>query len=176
MIHSIMAKKSIPEFIENYDHRADWFYEGQISTKLVLHLTGLGYKIIRDNSDNPNARGEDIIAVSPEGLSEIIEVKGYPTGYYTKGDYRGKKNKTNPKLQAKHWFSEAMLSCFANHAKHRHAGKFVVALAFPLNARYKELIKKVEDFFTDKNIPFKVYFVAENGEVTIDNFCIHHRD
>lgn len=171
-----MAKNILPAYIENYNHRKDWYYEGNISRMLVLYLEGLGYRITKDNSKDPSARGEDIIAVSRDGITEIIEVKGYPTGYYTKGSNIGKKNKTNPKLQAKHWFSEAMLSCFSNYSKHRNSNKFVIALAFPLVERYKELLKKVEDYFTDYNLPFKVYFVDNEGSVLVDNFSKNHRD
>jgi len=161
--------------MNDYNHRNDWYYEGQISRNLVLYLKDKGYEILKDNSSNPNARGEDIIAVSPQGVREVIEVKGYPTGFYTKGERLGEKNRTNPKLQAKHWFSEGILSCLVNHSKHKASGDFLLALAFPLMERYRELIRKVEDYFTDNNIPFKVYFVDENGKVSIDDFCINKR-
>ncbi len=53
--------------------------------------------------------------MSIQGQQEIIEVKGYPTTVHTKGKDKGKPKPTNPKLQAKHWFSEALLSSIFNY-------------------------------------------------------------
>lgn len=96
-----------------YNHQDDWFYEGQISKKLVSYFIKNGYTVLKDNSDKISARGEDII-VSIKGQQEIIEVKGYPTTVHTKGKDKGKPKPTNRKLQAKHWFSEALLSSIFN--------------------------------------------------------------
>jgi hypothetical protein len=157
-----------------YNHQDDWFYEGQISKKLVEYFKENGYTIIKDNSDKISARGEDII-VSKQGHQEIIEVKGYPTTIHTKGKDKGKPKPTNPKLQAKHWFSEALLSSIFNYQRHKDKDNFKLALAFPLTDRYKELLGKVEDFFTDNNLNFKVYFVDDNGTVIIDNLNRNER-
>lgn len=160
--------------MKEYNHQEDWFYEGQISKKLVDYFLKNGYKILKDNSEKISARGEDII-VSLQGQQEIIEVKGYPTTVHTKGKDKGKPKPTNPKLQAKHWFSEALLSSIFNYQRHKDSKNFNLALAFPLIDRYKELIGKVEDFFTDNNINFKVYFVDDKGSVTIDNLNKNER-
>lgn len=157
-----------------YNHQEDWFYEGQISKKLVDYFLKNDYKILKNNSDKISARGEDII-VSIQGLQEIIEVKGYPTTVHTKGKDKGKPKPTNPKLQAKHWFSEALLSSIFNYQRHKDNQNFKLALAFPLTDRYKELIGKVEDFFTDNDLNFKVYFVDDKGNVTIDNLNRNER-
>jgi len=157
-----------------YNHQNDWFYEGQISKKLVDYFVESGYTILKNNSDKISARGEDII-VSFKGQKEIIEVKGYPTTIHTKGKDKGKPKITNPKLQAKHWFSEALLSSIFNYQRHKNEDNFKLALAFPLNDRYKELLGKVEDFFTDNNLNLKVYFVDDKGNVKIDNLNKNER-
>lgn len=157
-----------------YNHKNDWYYEGQISKKLVAYFLKNGYTILKDNSDKISMRGEDIIA-SIHGQQEIIEVKGYPTTFHTKGKDKGKPKPTNPKLQAKHWFSEALLSSIFNYQRQKVNDNFILALAFPFNDRYKELIGKVENFFTDNNLSFKVYFVHEDGNVTIDNLNKNER-
>jgi Holliday junction resolvase-like predicted endonuclease len=156
------------------NHINEWFYEGRISKCLVEYLIKNGYEIIKDNSDNIYAKGEDIIA-SRKGLQEIIEVKGFPTTYYAKGPKKGQPKPTKPKLQAKHWFSDALLSSIFNYQKQKGNKKFILALALPLNERYKELISSVEDFFTDNGIDFKVYFIDENGFVFIDNLNRNQR-
>lgn len=155
--------------MKDYDHKKDWFYEGQISSKLVEYLRNKGFEILKDNSKNINARGEDIIAVK-DGITELIEVKGYPTDFYTKGQNKGLPKKTNPKLQAKHWFSEVLLSTIYNYQKHRtNKKKLQLAVAFPLFDRYTELIKNTSDFFIDFGIDIKVYFVNENGLIMEKN-------
>ena len=155
----------------DYNHKNDWFYEGNVSGALVLYLKDQGYKIIKDNSPDISARGVDIIAISPKGVSEIIEVKGYPTAYYTKTVNMGMLKKTSPKLQAKHWFSEGILSCMFNYSKYKENGAIRLALAFPLDdsGRYKELISKVEDYYTAYNIDFRIYFITKEGDISIDN-------
>jgi hypothetical protein len=158
-----------------YNHQNDWFYEGQVSKKLVDYFIKNGYKILKDNSDKISKRGEDII-VSIQGQQVIIEVKGYPTTIHTKGKDKGKPKVTSPKLQAKHWFSEALLSSIFNYQKQKVKGNIKLALAFPLFERYEELICKVQDFFTDNNISLIIYFVDEYGNITIDNLNRNERN
>lgn len=164
-----MAKKTPLTFIPNYNHHSDWYHEGQVSSTIVKYLLGKGYRIQKDNSHNTRARGEDIIAISPTGIKEVIEVKGYPTEYYTMGDKKGQPKKTSPKLQATHWFSEVILSSVYNYLKHKNEGKFCLALGLPKMNRYSELKNKVEDFFTDHNIDIKLYLVDESRNITIEN-------
>lgn len=154
--------------MKEHNHREDWFYEGQVSSKLVEYFKENGYSILKDNSHNIQARGEDII-ISKHEQKEIIEVKGYPSSTYTKGTKKGKLKSTNLKLQAKHWFSEALLASIFNYQRQKTKCNIKLALAFPLEDKYKELLGKVEDFFSDHNIDFRVYFVDKNGQVTIDN-------
>ncbi len=155
----------------NYDHKTDWYYEGEISKKIVLYLIKNGYEIIKDNSNNISTKGEDIIA-RINGITEIIEVKGYPTNIYTNGTNRGKPKPTNPKLQAKHWFTDVLISCIFNYKKHKMNGNFKLAIGLPLNDRYLELIGKVEDFFYDYKIDMKIYLVNEGGEIIERNLNI----
>jgi hypothetical protein len=151
----------------DYDHTKDWFYEGNVSKHIVDFLEKSKYNVIKHNSNKISDRGIDIIA-ELNGNTELIEVKGYPTEYYTKGDKKGQKKPTNPKLQAKHWFSEAILSSVFNYADIKYKNK-VIALGLPFFPRYKELIEKVHPFFYENKLTVKVYFVNQNGNVTITN-------
>lgn len=151
-----------------YDHTTDWYYEGNVSSKLVEYFVKQGFKIEKDNSNNIRARGADII-ISKRESKEAIEVKGYPTTLYTKGEDKGKPKPTNPKLQAKHWFSEAFLSSIFNYRQLKNAKPIKISLGFPRFERYEELIAKVEDYFTDNHIDIKVYFVLENGSISVTN-------
>lgn len=155
----------------DYNHREDWFYEGKVSGILVAYLKRKGYKIIKDNSEKISQQGIDIVAISSEGVTELIEVKGYPTEFYTRSANKGKPKKTKPKLQAKHWFSEAILSCMFNYSKYSSHGTTRLCLAFPLDesGRYRELISKVEDYYAAYAIDFRVYFISKEGNVLVDN-------
>ena len=154
--------------MNEYDHTTDWYYEGKISAKLVEYFKKKGFEIEKDNSDNIRARGADIIICKGE-IKEAIEVKGYPTKFHTKGKNKGKPKPTDPKLQAKHWFSEAFLSSVFNYKELKNTNPIKISLGFPKFDRYEELITKVEDYFTDNEIDIKVYFVSENGSITTTN-------
>lgn len=112
-----MAKKQKLVFIKDYDHKNDWYYEGNISRAIVAYLEKNVYKVLSHNSDNIRNRGVDIIAVDTNGIKELIEVKGYPTEHHTKGDRKGHPKVTKPRLQSTHWFSEAILCSIYNYEK-----------------------------------------------------------
>lgn len=161
--------------MEVYNHRNDWYYEGEISRILIEYFSKQEYEILKDNSANISSKGEDII-VSFNGMKEIIEVKGYPTTFYTLGPKKGQPKPTKPTLQAKHWFSEALLSTIFNYQKHKNGSNFSIALAFPKFDRYLNLISKVEDFFTDNDIDIKVYLISKEGNIEITNLNRNKRD
>ena len=152
--------------MKKYDHTTDWFYEGNVSKTIVSHLRNANYNITKDNSDKIRARGEDIIATK-NGVDLIVEVKGYPTEFHTKGKDKGKKKGTDPKLQAKHWFSEVIFCTMTNYTKHR-GRKIELGLGLPNNERYHELVKKVKPFFIDKKLDIKIFFVDKLGKVTVE--------
>jgi Holliday junction resolvase-like predicted endonuclease len=152
--------------MSNYDHRIDWYYEGNISRAIVKFLKLQDYKIIKDNSEKISERGEDIIA-SKYGVNLIVEVKGYPTEFLTNGVNKGQKKRTNPKQQAKHWLSEAIFTLMRSYSKHK-GDKMEIALGLPKHPRYDELIAMVKPFFADSRIPLKVFLVDELNVVTTE--------
>lgn len=155
---------------KEFDHKTDWFYEGQISSKIVDYLKKEKYEVLKDNSKNIKQRGVDIIAVSPSGNTELIEVKGFPSTHHVKGDKKGEKKKTRPKDQSNHWFSEVITDNIYNYGEQSANYKnIVLAIGLPLDNQYKKLISRVEKYFTDNNVDFKVYLVDKDGNVTVDN-------
>jgi len=151
-----------------FDPTQDWFHESNVSRMLVAHLKSNGYQILKDNSDNCSARGEDIIAISPEGGKEVIEVKGFPTKLHTKGALKGELKKSKPDHQAKHWFSEVIVTSIFNYRKHRDP-KTILAIAFPNFEKYRKLQLLIHEYFTDNNLSMKVYSVDEDGTITSSN-------
>lgn len=155
----------------DWDSKNDWFYEGNISRTLVEYLKSHSYECIQDNSYNIHNHGEDII-VSKDGIKEIIEVKGYPSDKYVKGEKEGLFKPTKPTLQASHWFASCLHSTLSNYEKHKDKGYFFqLAMCFPDDAKgdYRKLVDKIKPFFSDGNLGVKVYFVDKKGQISIDN-------
>lgn len=145
--------------------KEDWFYESKISSALVEYFEMKGYKILKDNSDNIQSKGIDII-VEKDGIRELIEVKGYPSLYYVNKNKQDQIKKTSPYLQSTHWFDGCLSSTIKNHKEN---SLDVLAMAFPACARYEQLMYIRQPFFTDNNNDIKIYFVKEDGSVVIDN-------
>ena len=152
----------------SYDHKTDWYYEGNISRTLVKHFTKNGFSIIKDNSDNIKERGVDII-IEDNTSYVIMEVKGYPTCFHTKGPNKGKSKVTKPELQAKHWFNEVIMTTILNYSKYRKKPNLKLAIGLPKFEIYEKLVKNIEDYFSVNKLEFTVFFVSENSKVEIQN-------
>jgi Holliday junction resolvase-like predicted endonuclease len=154
--------------MSNFDHTQDWFYEGNVSKKFVEYLKSNGHTIKKDNSDNPKAKGIDIISEKKDTVY-LTEVKGYPSEYYVSGKKKGQKKRTSPKLQAKHWLGEAILSTMFNYGKERGKRKdkkIALSIVLPKHERYEELLEQLSPFIKDlctEAIVF--YLVDQNGKV-----------
>lgn len=148
----------------NNNHKTDWYYEGNISRILVNHFAKKGYNILKDNSDNIRAKGEDII-IKNEKHFIVIEVKGYPTSYHTKGPKKGEPKTTKPKHQAKHWFKESISTSILNYKKYSKTLNLILAIGLPKFNLYEDLVKNIKLFFSHNKLNFIVYFVDENEKV-----------
>lgn len=170
------SESVLREANSNWDPKNDWFYEGNVSRVLVEYLKSQSYECEKDNSDNIHAHGADII-VSKNGIKEVIEVKGYPSDKYVKGDKQGQPKLSTPQsLQASHWFAGCLHSTLSNYEKHKDE-KYTLQLAmcFPddVNGDYRKEIDKIKPFFSDGNLGIKIYFVGKDGKVSIDNLNIN---
>jgi hypothetical protein len=144
----------------NYNHETDWYYEGNISRALVQYFSEKGFTIIKHNSDNIKERGVDIIIEDSTSFI-IMEVKGYPTSFHTKGPNKGKPKVTKPKLQAKHLFNEVIMSAILNYSKYRAKSNLKLAIGIPKFEIYEKLVKNIEEYFSANELEFQVYFVDE---------------
>jgi hypothetical protein len=152
----------------SYDHKTDWYYEGNISRVLVNHFIEMGFTVLNDNSDNIKERGVDIIVKDSKSYF-IIEVKGYPTCFHTKGINKGKPKVTKPEHQAKHWFNEVIMTTLLNFNKFRDEPNLKLAIGLPKFEIYEKLVNNIKDYFSDNKLEFKVYFVDENSKVEEKN-------
>lgn len=147
---------------------SNWDSEDFISNSLVAYLKENGYKIHKDLYNKMPDKIDTIITASKFFSKEIIEVKGYPGGFYKTSNKAMPKN-INQGYHAKKWFSEALLNSFVNFGKYYSNDSAVVAMALPNVERYKTIIEKVEDYFSMNNLYFKIYLVNQDGQVEVSN-------
>lgn len=146
----------------------EWYSEEFISNSIVAYLKDNGYKIHKDLYNKMPDKIDTIITASKFFSKEIIEVKGYPTEFYRHNNKEIPKNNATTQ-HAKKWFSEALLNSFMNFGKYYSNDSAEVAMALPNVDRYKTIIEKVQDYFSENNLYFKIYLVNEDGEVEISN-------
>lgn len=128
-----------------------WFWEGNVQADVVLYLERLGYRISFVANTAIKQQGKDIIAFAPSGQTLWVSAKGYPAGTV----------KTNPRTQARHWFSHALFDLILWHGQDISVG---LALALPDQATYRNLAARASWFLRDLNAC--IFWVSENGIVT----------
>ena len=151
--------KTYDSRIKNWTYEDEWFEETNVSNQIKKYLEKHNYKILKFNYDK-RQKGHDI-EIMKDGVKTIIEVKGYPSDKYVSGPSKGKKKPTNPKLQAKHWFSEALLSLLI--AKCEDWDNTSIALGLPRFEKYENLYSKMKPL--NKKADIKYYFVNKSGTV-----------
>lgn len=130
--------------VPEWSYENEWFEETNVSKAIVKFLKSNGYEIKKFNEDK-RQKGHDIEATKA-GVKLVLEVKGYPSDKYVRGPNKGKKKPTNPKLQAKHWLSEALLSLLIAKGEDPSCR---IAIGLPKCERYDELVGKL-DYFLSK--------------------------
>lgn len=144
---------------DNWSYENEWFEETNISRKIRDYLFDTGYEIIRFNDDKKK-KGPDIVVIK-NGIKTIIEVKGFPSKFYVGTERKGKKKPTHPNLQAKHWFSEALLSLVLEKCKDWNNVR--IAMGLPRFQKYDELCSRIAPL--REAIGIKIYFVYESGKI-----------
>jgi len=160
-----MEREHLGSFVK-LQKNEDWYTDEFISESIIKYLKTGGYKIQKVFSSE---RGEKMIAASRYFKKEVIEVKGYPTSYFTSDVNKSANKNAATAHQAKSWFSEALFNSFMNFGKYYNNDNVIVAMALPNVERYKTIIARVQDYFTLNNLYFKIYLVNEDGEVEVSN-------
>lgn len=146
--------------VEAWRYEDEWFKEGNVSKKLKEWFESQDY-MIEQFVENKKKRGKDMV-VSKNGKRIVIEVKGYPSKYYVDPRKQGHEKKTSPTLQARHWFSHALLSLMKAKSD---SPKSIVAMGLPYSNRYENLIEGVS--YAAKLMGLQFYFVKKDGSVYI---------
>lgn len=143
----------IPQIVQNdLPKFAYWFWEGNVQSKVINYLSALDYQIHSFADTASHQRGIDIVA-EKDGKTLWVSVKGYPRGTA----------KTNPLVQAGHWFKQAIFDMI----EYRERDKNVfLAVAFPDYPRYHSLAQKI--IWLKPVANFSYYWVKENGEVSVE--------
>lgn len=130
----------------------DWFWEGNIQSAVVDQLKKDGFQIRSVADTASHQKGIDIVA-EKEGKPLWVTVKGYPKG--TK--------KTNPAVQAGHWFKQAVFDIIAYRERDKEV---LLAVALPDYPRYHTFSQKIT--WLKPVAKFSYIWVKGNGEILVE--------
>lgn len=130
-----------------------WYWEGNVQSVVVRHLETLSYRIAFSANTAAKQQGKDVIAIAPSGQTTWVSAKGYPKGTV----------RTNPRTQARHWFSHALFDLILWHGED---ASIVLPLALPEQKTYRNLTARVR-WFLD-HVQACIYWVAEDGTVNTE--------
>lgn len=155
---STAARTYVPQpRTETASERA-WPWEGNVQGHLVAHLVANGWSIIRVADTALRERGTDIIAEC-DGQRLLLEVKGWPSTTYVRGERAGQPKPTQPTLQATHWFAEVLTSLI-RRGNQPHVR---LAMGLPDMPRYRTLL--AEAAWTLDRLDIAAYLVTADGTV-----------
>ncbi len=137
----------------------DLFWEGAVQEAMAAWLVADGWSVDRTADTATRERGIDILATKDE-RTLAVEVKGYPTTTYARGEKKGLPKPTQPTNQARQWFAHALLTAVLTPAGHPDVE---VALAFPDMPRFRSLIERSE--WALRRLGTGIYLVREDGSV-----------
>lgn len=134
-----------------------WYWEGNVQAQVVNHLVADGWTIKSAANTASRQRGIDVVALKGDRRL-AIEVKGFPSTVYARGENAGQPKRTKPNLQARHWLAEALLAgmLIADAAEHTE-----VAVAFPDVPRYRDLLRRTRRAI--ERLGFRVLLCEETG-------------
>ncbi|MBN1366125.1 MAG: hypothetical protein JW976_15075 [Syntrophaceae bacterium] len=158
-IHNFWAGKAVQvaptatrDIEESHSKFDNWFWEGNVQSKVVDFLVSQNY-FIRSVADTAShQQGIDVIA-EKDGINLWVSVKGYPKGT----------DKTNPSVQAAHWFKQAVFDIIEYRERDKEV---LLAIALPDYPRYHNLAKKITWF--QPVAKFSYFWVKENGNISVE--------
>lgn len=155
------ARALNPKSDEKTDsHEQGWFWEGNVQAAVVRHIASRGWHIRRVADTKSRENGVDIEA-DLDGVSLLIEVKGYPSDRYQSGPNEGQKKNFGVGAQARTYFGNALLAGTLLRSDSPDAR---VVLAFPAVETFATLARRSILPLTKSNI--EVWLVNEQGAVT----------
>lgn len=138
----------------------EWYWEGNVQAMLCCWLEGQGWTLTQVADTASKERGTDIVA-RRGGQRLHVEVKGFPSKSYADPRRANEVKRTDPTLQAKHWYADALLKVLRLRETHPEDR---VAMAFPTKPRYRSLL--AETATTLRTMRIDVFLLEEDGEAT----------
>ncbi len=133
--------------------------EADVQAQIVGHLTRNDWSIVRVANTASREQGIDIIA-NKGGLTLAIEVKGWPGTAYADPRRAHETKPTAPSLQARHWFSHAVLASLLMTNEHPD---YEIAIGLPDMPTYRNLHGRIAGSL--QTLGVKVLFVDSSGNV-----------
>lgn len=155
--HSTQAEKK--ELTVSQGAREEWFWEGNVQQAIVRYLRAEGFTVEHSSDIVRGEHGPDIIA-RRNGRLLPVEVKGYPSRRYVKGNRSGLNKPTQPTRHAPHWFAEALTSIIRRRTQN---GEAELAMAFPDMKRYRVLLEETR--WALRRLEVRAYLVHQDGAV-----------
>jgi hypothetical protein len=138
----------------------EWTWEGNVQSRVATHLAKTGWSIIAVANTAQRERGVDIIA-ERDGRRMLVEVKGWPSTTYARGERAGQPKPTPPTLQATHWFAELLTSLIRRGAEPGSR----LAMGLPDMPRYRSLLGEAD--WALERLDITVYLVTADGAVRV---------
>ena len=144
--------------LPSHDVTEEWFWEGNIQSRLLSHLIAEGYDILRVADTRSREGGTDVIARRDAALLHV-EVKGWPSSRYRDPAKAHLAKPTLAATQARVWFNDAVVH--ALRLRDAHADD-AVAMCLPDQPTYRNLLRGVGSSLTACRVG--VLFIDERGQ------------
>jgi Holliday junction resolvase-like predicted endonuclease len=135
-----------------------WTWEGNVQSCVVTYLAGTGWRILSVADTARREQGIDVVA-ERDGARLLVEVKGWPSTTYARGERAGQPKPTQPSMQAAHWFAEGLTTLI----RRGDAPGVRLALALPDKPRYRTLLS--EAAWALERLDLTAYLVSADGTV-----------
>jgi hypothetical protein len=146
-----------PIVVDQKPTTPDWFWEGNVQANVVAYLVENGWSILRVADTKSSEHGIDVSAQRGD-VRLLVEVKGYPSKTYARGEKAGQPKLTPPALQARQYFSNALLS---GHLLRSENPTARVVLSFPKLGTFSGLAQRIWRSLYESGV--EVWLIDESG-------------
>jgi hypothetical protein len=138
----------------------EWHHEGSVQAAVVTYLATTGWSVTSVADTATKERGVDIVA--RRGGEVIgVEVKGYPSKFYSDPARFGRPKPTQPATQARVWYAGAVLAAMRLRGK---SPSMQAVIALPDFPTYHSLFADTK--WSLDQCAIQVWWVSEDGAVT----------
>lgn len=148
-----------------------WYTKDFMTTTMLSHLKAKGYVVKQQETFSPE-KAESLLLAYKWGDRSIIEIKGY-TSSFASADRKEMFQKTLGETTA-NWFYKNMLSSLLSLARQYKNTHLPVSLCLPDLVHHREILEKVQEYFTGNNLHLKVYLVRQ--DMTVEELNLNTRN